>query len=76
MCAAELDGSPEYEKMITEAEHHRLSRGSADGSSSGSPRDPPALALDSNDFVNKVAKFEMISRGKPTSTSTLSLIHI
>ena len=56
--------------MITEAEHHRLSRGSADGSSSGSPRDPPSLALDSNDFVNKVAKFEMISRGKPTSTST------
>ena len=53
--------------MIAEAEHYRLSRGSADGSSSGSPRDPQAL--DSNDFVNKVAKFEMISRGKPTATS-------
>nr|KAG5702513.1 hypothetical protein BaRGS_003673 [Batillaria attramentaria] len=63
----ELDGSPEYEKMISEAEQHRLSRGSADGSV-GSPHDPQAL--DSDDFVNKVCKFEMISRGKSATSPT------
>ncbi|XP_070202874.1 uncharacterized protein [Littorina saxatilis] len=65
----ELDGNPDYDKMIAEAEHHRLSRGSADGST-GSPRD--LQPLDSDDFVNKVAKFEMISRGKPTSPTAKS----
>ncbi|KAK7491030.1 hypothetical protein BaRGS_00017726, partial [Batillaria attramentaria] len=63
----DLDGSPEYEKMISEAEQHRLSRGSADGSV-GSPHDPQAL--DSDDFVNKVCKFEMISRGKSATSPT------
>ncbi|KAL8618497.1 hypothetical protein ACOMHN_000642 [Nucella lapillus] len=53
--------------MISEAEHRRLSRGSADGSS-GSPRD--LQPLDSDDFVNKVAKFEMISRGKSATSPT------
>jgi hypothetical protein len=53
LCVAELDGNPEYEKMISEAEQRRLSRGSADGST-GFPLDAHTID-NSNDFVNKVS---------------------
>lgn len=68
MCA-ELESNPDYDKMISEAEHQRLSRGSSDGST-GSSRS--AEHLESEDFVNKVCKFEMMSRGKVTSPTVKS----
>lgn len=70
--------------MISEAERSRSSQSSNDGSltsqgssvgkAAASPSSPLASSSqagnDSDDFVNKVCKFEMISRGKTSSTPT------
>ncbi|XP_055867257.1 mucin-4-like isoform X3 [Biomphalaria glabrata] len=78
----DLDTSPEYARMISEAERSRSSCGSNDGSVSStgssqskslaSPGTPtsPAPGDGNDDFLNKVCKFEMISRVKsPTIKS-------
>uniref|UniRef100_A0A0B7ARV0 PH domain-containing protein n=2 Tax=Arion vulgaris TaxID=1028688 RepID=A0A0B7ARV0_9EUPU len=72
--------------MISEVERSRSSQGSNDGSltshgssqgkasvSPASPLTPPSIGgSDSDDFVNKVCRFEMISRGKNSSTPAKS----
>ncbi|KAH9514875.1 hypothetical protein Btru_021211 [Bulinus truncatus] len=78
----DLETSPEYARMISEAERSRSSCGSNDGSVSStgsgqskslaSPATPtsPAPGDGNDDFLNKVCKFEMISRVKsPTAKS-------
>ncbi|CAL1527925.1 unnamed protein product [Lymnaea stagnalis] len=75
----ELETSPEYARMISEVDRSRSSYGSNDGSvtsggsGQGKPLASPSSPLapsDSDDFVNKVCKFEMISRVKTPSTSS------
>ncbi|XP_046572110.1 uncharacterized protein LOC124280256 isoform X2 [Haliotis rubra] len=66
----DLENSKEYKDMIEEAES-RSSRGSGDGrlpvlkSPTGSFRD----STDNDDFLQKVSKFEMISRKSSTSSA-------
>ncbi|XP_067678677.1 pleckstrin homology-like domain family B member 1 isoform X3 [Haliotis asinina] len=66
----DLENSKEYKDMIEEAES-RSSRGSGDGrlpalkSPAGSFRD----STDNDDFLQKVSKFEMISRKSSTSSA-------
>ncbi|XP_059156985.1 mucin-2-like [Physella acuta] len=80
----ELEPGSEYAKMISEADKSRSSYGSNDGSvtstgsgqarppvSPASPSSPSSVpGADSDDFVNKVCRFEMISRTKTPSTSS------
>lgn len=80
---SELETSPEYARMISETERSRSSQGSNDGSltsqgssqgiASTSPASPTSqTGVEGDDFVNKVCKFEMISRGKNSTSSKSS----
>ncbi|XP_055958658.1 pleckstrin homology-like domain family B member 1 isoform X3 [Patella vulgata] len=62
----DLENSPDYMKMISDADTKRSKRGSGDSTSS---KKDQRDSLESSDFVNKVCKFEMFSRGKTSPTA-------
>lgn len=62
----DLENNPDYLRMISDAEQTNQRRKSAE--TSPDHRD----GLEDDEFLNKVCKFELISRGKPTSPTTKS----
>lgn len=72
---SELEENPEYLKMISDAGNTVQKRSSSGsdksrkGSSSRSPHSSYSNQQDDEEFLNKVCKFEMISRGKSSPTA-------
>nr|XP_022321824.1 pleckstrin homology-like domain family B member 2 isoform X4 [Crassostrea virginica] len=71
----ELEENPEYLKMISDAGNTVQKRSSSGsdksrkGSSSRSPQTSYSSQQEDEEFLNKVCKFEMISRGKSSPTA-------
>ncbi|XP_052803297.1 pleckstrin homology-like domain family B member 1 isoform X2 [Mya arenaria] len=69
-----LESNPEYLRMISSAAEETAShrRRSAEQSPHSSSVESPLVGEEEEEFLNKVCKFELIARGKPTSPTVKS----